>query len=37
MCYYLQKKSYICKQKSSVVRIMLLYGVRTRMNRYSNH
>ena len=25
MCYYLQKKSYICKQKSSVVRIMLLY------------
>ena len=31
MCYYLQKKSYICKQKSSVVRIVLLYGVRTRM------
>ena len=24
MCYYLQKKSYICKQKSSVVRIMLV-------------
>ncbi len=31
MCYYLQKKSYICKQKSSVVRIRLLYGVRTRV------
>ena len=31
MCYYLQKKSYICKQKSSVVRILLLYGVRPRV------
>ena len=31
MCYYLQKKSYICKQKSSVVCILLLYGVRTRV------
>ena len=31
MCYYLQKKSYICKQKSSVVRILLLSGVRTRV------
>ena len=31
MCYSLQKKSYICKQKSSVVRILLLYGVRTRV------
>ena len=31
MCYYLQKKSYICKQKSSVVRIMLLCGARTRV------
>ena len=31
LCYYLQINYYICKQKSSVVRIMLLYGVRTRM------
>lgn len=31
MCYYLQKKSYICKQISSIVRVLLLYGVRTRV------
>ena len=31
MCYYLQKKSYICKQKSAVGRILRLYGVRTRV------
>ena len=32
MCYYLKKKSYICKQKSSVGRKALINGVRTRVH-----